>query len=211
MMQSKYLHNHCHLFKSVLLVRLSDVVRPTLPCFITAPSANILQSSKERGQEFEKSLQTIYRGFLEGQEEDEAASLRVGIVPRMPVAWLLLKPARGRPNAPLIPLAVPLAADSSLPDYVVRADVYDKGMQRIWSCHDRFRMFFGGKSGHKAGALFALSTHYLLPESDDCVCVFSKSEASVWAVHLTTLCKSDLLDLKALGSALVRIKIAAIA
>ncbi len=69
----------------------------------------------------------------------------------MPVAWLLLKPSRGRPNAPLIPLPVPLAADSSLPDYVVRADIYDKGMQRIWSCHDRFRMFFGGKSGHKGG------------------------------------------------------------
>ncbi|KAK9833054.1 hypothetical protein WJX74_005940 [Apatococcus lobatus] len=94
------------------------------------------------------------RGFLRGDEEEEAASLRLGIVPRMPVAWLLLKPVRARPSDPLIPLAVPIAADSSLPDYVVRADIYDKGMQRIWGQSDRFRMFFGSKTGQRGGGQY---------------------------------------------------------
>ncbi|KAK9851880.1 hypothetical protein WJX84_003835 [Apatococcus fuscideae] len=94
------------------------------------------------------------RGFLRGEEEEEAASLRVGIVPRMPVAWLLLKPIRAGPHEAMVPLAVPLAADSSLPDYVVRADIYDNGMQHIWGQSDRFRMFFGGKSGHRGGGQY---------------------------------------------------------
>ena len=89
---------------------------------------------------------------MRGDEEGEAASLRLGIVPKMPVAWLLLKPVRARQSDPLVPLAVPIAADSSLPDYVVRADIYDKGMQRIWGQSDRFRMFFGSKTGQRGGA-----------------------------------------------------------
>ena len=72
-------------------------------------------------------------------------------MPRMPVAWLLLKPIKAGPHEAMVPLAVPLAADSSLPDYVVRADIYDNGMQHIWGQSDRFRMFFGGKSGHRGG------------------------------------------------------------
>ena len=39
----------------------------------------------------------------------------------------------------------------ALPDYLVRADAFDKGMHRIWTVGDRFRMYFGGRAGSKSG------------------------------------------------------------
>ena len=39
----------------------------------------------------------------------------------------------------------------ALPDFLVRADVFDKGMHRIWNAGDRFRMYFGGRAGSKSG------------------------------------------------------------
>ena len=41
----------------------------------------------------------------------------------------------------------------ALPDYLVRADAFDKGMHRIWTAGDRFRMYFGGRAGSKSGKL----------------------------------------------------------
>lgn len=50
-------------------------------------------------------------------------------------------------------VVVPLRVDGSLPDCVVRADAFDRGMQRAWHPGHRFRMFFAGKGHWRAGAL----------------------------------------------------------
>lgn len=50
-------------------------------------------------------------------------------------------------------VAVPLHVSSALPDCVVRADAFDRGMQRAWRAGERFRMFFAGKGHWRAGAL----------------------------------------------------------
>ena len=39
----------------------------------------------------------------------------------------------------------------ALPDFLVRSDAFDKGMHRIWTAGDRFRMYFGGRAGSKSG------------------------------------------------------------
>ena len=44
---------------------------------------------------------------------------------------------------------VPVAIDSSLPDYLVRTDTYGERMRVLWQPGDRFRMFFGGKISSK--------------------------------------------------------------
>ncbi len=46
-----------------------------------------------------------------------------------------------------------VAALQALPDYMVKADLFDKGSNRMWSPGDRFRMYFGGRAGSKQGAL----------------------------------------------------------
>lgn len=48
-------------------------------------------------------------------------------------------------------LALPLSCDASMPDYIVKADVFEKGMKRHWHQRDRFRMFFATSYAHKAG------------------------------------------------------------
>ena len=48
-------------------------------------------------------------------------------------------------------LALPISCDASMPDYIVKADVFDRGMKRHWHHSDRFRMFFATSYGHKAG------------------------------------------------------------
>ena len=50
-------------------------------------------------------------------------------------------------------LALPLSCDASMPDYIVKADVFEKGMKRHWHVRDRFRMFFATSYAHKAGEL----------------------------------------------------------
>jgi hypothetical protein len=52
--------------------------------------------------------------------------------------------------APAVPpaagdLALPLHADASLQDYVVKADVYDRRCAKTWRAGERFRMYFGSK------------------------------------------------------------------
>lgn len=46
-------------------------------------------------------------------------------------------------------VAIPIAIDSSLPDYLVRAEGYAERMRVAWLPGDRFRMFFGGKISSK--------------------------------------------------------------
>ena len=48
-------------------------------------------------------------------------------------------------------LALPISCDASMPDYIVKADIFDRGMKRHWHRSDRFRMFFATSYGHKAG------------------------------------------------------------
>ena len=48
-----------------------------------------------------------------------------------------------------------MVESQALPDYMVKAELFDKGMHRMWSPGDRFRMYFGGRAGSKQGALAA--------------------------------------------------------
>ena len=72
---------------------------------------------------------------------------------RRPVAWLLLRPARvpSQQKQPLRALALPISCDAALPDFIVKADVFEKGMRRHWHQHDRFRMFFASSYTNKTG------------------------------------------------------------
>ena len=63
-------------------------------------------------------------------------------------------------------LALPISCDASMPDYIVKADVFERGMKRHWHHSDRFRMFFATSYGHKAGGTFI-------------VCVIAKSSVCV--------------------------------
>ena len=49
-------------------------------------------------------------------------------------------------------IAVPLRIDTALPDFLVTAETFDKGIRRHWYEGDRFRMFFAARSTSKAGA-----------------------------------------------------------
>ena len=60
-------------------------------------------------------------------------------------------------------VAVPLHASSALPDCVVRADAFDRGMQRAWRAGERFRMFFAGKGHWRAGTLSVVVRKFSLP------------------------------------------------
>ncbi len=81
-----------------------------------------------------------------------------------PTAWVLLRPAAAGPGAAGAlygpgeaaagELAVPLRADGALPDCLVRADAFDRGMQRAWRPGDRFRMLFAGRGGWRAGGAY---------------------------------------------------------
>ena len=46
-------------------------------------------------------------------------------------------------------IVVPVAVDTSLPDYLVRTEQYARAMRVLWQPGDRFRMFFGGKISSK--------------------------------------------------------------
>ena len=50
----------------------------------------------------------------------------------------------------------------ALPDFLVRSDAFDKGMHRIWTAGDRFRMYFGGRAGSKSGRGTSCSLSTLL-------------------------------------------------
>ena len=69
------------------------------------------------------------------------------------MAWLLLRPARGpgQPRQPQRAIALPISCDASLPDYIVKAEVFEKGMRRHWHKQDRFRMFFASSYTNKTG------------------------------------------------------------
>ena len=68
-------------------------------------------------------------------------------------AWLLLRPSRLGPRhqQPRREIAVPVRIEVALPDYVVKADIFDRGLRRVWQPGDRFRMFFGGKAQSRNG------------------------------------------------------------
>lgn len=44
-------------------------------------------------------------------------------------------------------IAVPIHIDAHLPDYIVRTEMYERGMTKRWNVGQRFRMYFGGKVG----------------------------------------------------------------
>ncbi|CAL8466956.1 g6492 [Coccomyxa elongata] len=73
-----------------------------------------------------------------------------------PCTWILLQPSTKGPRhqSPTQPIAVPLRIDNALPDYMVKAELFDKGSHRMWSPGDRFRMYFGGRAGSKQGGVY---------------------------------------------------------
>ncbi len=89
---------------------------------------------------------------METLPEDEEAVVS-GQQARRPVAWLLLRPARSssQQRQPLRALALPISCDAALPDFIVKADVFEKGMRRHWHRQDRFRMFFASSYTNKTG------------------------------------------------------------
>jgi hypothetical protein len=89
---------------------------------------------------------------VETLPEDEEAVVS-GQQARRPVAWLLLRPARtsSQQRQPLRALALPISCDAALPDFIVKADVFEKGMRRHWHRQDRFRMFFASSYTNKTG------------------------------------------------------------
>ena len=93
------------------------------------------------------------RSLVDTLPEDEEAVLS-GQQARRPVAWLLLRPVRSGPaqkRQPQRAIALPISCDASLPDYIVKADVFEKGMKRHWHKQDRFRMFFASSYANKTG------------------------------------------------------------
>lgn len=94
------------------------------------------------------------RSLVDTLPEDEEAVLS-GQQARRPVAWLLLRPARGpgQQKQPQRAIALPITCDASLPDYIVKTDVFERGMKRHWHKQDRFRMFFASSHTNKTGWL----------------------------------------------------------
>lgn len=85
----------------------------------------------------------LCRGFDPAEGEDPES-----LAGRWPVCWLLLRPIyRVGLHIPQTQreLVVPIQIDSTLPDYIAKADAYDKGVLNTWRPGDRFRMYFGGK------------------------------------------------------------------
>jgi hypothetical protein len=70
---------------------------------------------------------------------------------RWPVGWFFLRPAKHGPSfqLPSADICIPMAIDNSMPDYMVRTEVYRERMRILWQPGDRFRMFFGGKISSK--------------------------------------------------------------
>lgn len=68
-----------------------------------------------------------------------------------PHAHQPINPIGHPPHCPdhLQDIAVPVAVDNSLPDYLVAAELYAARMRVLWQPGDRFRMFFGGKISSK--------------------------------------------------------------
>ena len=90
---------------------------------------------------------------MDTQPQDAEAVLS-GQQARRPVAWLLLRPAHSSPahqRQPQRAIALPISCDASLPDYMVKTEVFEKGMKRHWHKQDRFRMFFASSYANKAG------------------------------------------------------------
>ena len=99
------------------------------------------------------SQQQLCRSLVDTLPEDEEAVLS-GQQARRPVAWLLLRPARNGPGQQMHAqraLALPISCDAALPDFIVKADVFEKGMRRHWHQKDRFRMFFASSYTNKTG------------------------------------------------------------
>jgi len=48
-------------------------------------------------------------------------------------------------------VALPISCNAALPDFIVKADVFEKGMRRHWHRQDRFRMFFASSYTNKTG------------------------------------------------------------
>lgn len=105
-----------------------------------------------RSLETPEQLLPCCRSLVETLPEDEEAVVS-GQQARRPVAWLLLRPARtsSQQRQPLRALALPISCDAALPDFIVKADVFEKGMRRHWHRQDRFRMFFASSYTNKTG------------------------------------------------------------
>lgn len=66
---------------------------------------------------------------------------------RPPCMWMVLQPVLPDGQQPTAEdlVVVPIHIDATLPDYIVRAEIYEKGMVKRWAAGERFRMYFGGK------------------------------------------------------------------
>ncbi|KAK9824407.1 hypothetical protein WJX72_010057 [[Myrmecia] bisecta] len=95
------------------------------------------------------------RGLVDTTPEDRAAILE-GVLPRWPACWLLLRPSRLGPRhqQAAAEIALPIQINNALPDFIVKMDVFDRGLQRQWRAGDTFRMFFGAKTRDRAGGVY---------------------------------------------------------
>lgn len=57
---------------------------------------------------------------------------------------------------------MPLRIDGALPDFLVPAETFDKGLKRVWNEGDRFRMFFAARTTSKAGTCAFVTTQHAL-------------------------------------------------
>lgn len=87
--------------------------------------------------------------------------------PCLTLHWTCLSHATIRPRLPPQDIAVPVAvaADNSLPDYLVAAELYAARMRVLWQPGDRFRMFFGGKISSKTHKKVKTGGCFMLPAS----------------------------------------------
>lgn len=97
-----------------------------------------------------------YRRHLVEEElldgiEGEAKSELGPLPPRVPVAWLLLRPARFGPpdQLPAADVVLPLPALPSLPDYLIPLSEYVRRTRVSWKPGDRCKTFVGGKMSLK--------------------------------------------------------------
>lgn len=94
---------------------------------------------------------TYRKHLADVSDLEDPENFEIGQLPRWPVAWLFLRPAKYGPRhqLPALDIAVPMAIDMSLPDYMVKTEVFKERTRIAWQPGDKFRMFFGGKISSK--------------------------------------------------------------
>ncbi|KAK9803241.1 hypothetical protein WJX73_008882 [Symbiochloris irregularis] len=109
---------------------------------------------------YRRSLKETAGATLPDPMNDESSDAEWAPSGQWPTAWLLLRPSRHGPRHQLAArdIAVPLRIDGALPDFLVPAETFDRGLKRVWNEGDRFRMFFAARTTSKAGGTYYKGT-----------------------------------------------------